>query len=81
MQAMIKIRTLLVEFMVTLQEQALYESNKPSSHASSLSDELGSLIELVTSQLQYCDLNKCLMNMGHMIRVWLQLPKQALCFY
>ena len=21
------------------------------------------------------------MNMGHMIRVWLQLPKQALCFY
>ena len=57
--------------MVSVQEQALYESNKPSSHASSLSDELGSLIELVTSQLQYCDLHKCLMNMGHMIRVWL----------
>lgn len=57
--------------MVGLQEQALYESNKPSSHESSLSDELGSLIELVTSQVTYSDLHKCLMNMGHMIRVWL----------
>ena len=71
MQAMARVRTLLIDFMVAVQEQALYESNKPSSHASSLSDELGSLIELVTSQLQFCDLNKCLMNMGHMIRVWL----------
>ena len=57
--------------MVSVQEHALYESNKPSSHGSSLSDELGSLIELVTTQLHHTDLHKCLMNMGHMIRVWL----------
>ena len=75
------IRSLFVDFMVSMQEQALYESNKPSSHASSLSDELGSLIELVTTQVHCADLHKCLMNMGHMIRVWLQLPRQALCFY
>ena len=61
--------------MVSMQDQALYESNKPSSHASSLSDELGSLIELVTTQLYQTDLHKSLINMGHMIRVWLQLPR------
>jgi len=44
-------RSFLIDLMVSIQEQALYESNKPSSHASSLSDELGSLIELVTTQL------------------------------
>ena len=65
------IRIFLIDFMVSVQEHALYESNRPSSHASSLSDELGSLIELVTTQLHNTDLQKCLMNMGHMIRVWL----------
>ena len=49
LQTLERIRTFLIDFMVTVQEQALYESNKPSSHASSLSDELGSLIELVTT--------------------------------
>ena len=68
--------------MVAMQEQALYESNKPSSNASSISDELGSLIELLSAQTHYAsDLHKCLMNMGHMIRVWLHMPQQALCFY
>ena len=43
------IRIFLIDFMVSVQEHALYESNRPSSHASSLSDELGSLIELVTT--------------------------------
>ena len=75
LQCLVRIRTFLIDFMVTLQEQALYESNKPSSHGSSLSDELGSLIELLMTQLHHSDLHKCLMNMGHMIRVWLQLPK------
>ncbi len=46
---LIKMRSFLIDLMVSIQEQALYESNKPSSHASSLSDELGSLIELVTT--------------------------------
>lgn len=49
LECLVKIRTFLIDFMVNIQEQALYESNKPSSHASSLSDELGSLIELVTT--------------------------------
>ena len=49
LESLIKMRSFLIDLMVSIQEQALYESNKPSSHASSLSDELGSLIELVTT--------------------------------
>jgi len=74
--------------MVNLQEATLYESlidrqgksenKRISTIGSSLTDELGNLVELVTVEP---DLIHCLLMLGHMIRVWLTLPQQALFFY
>ena len=67
------VRNTLVDFVHNLQEAALYESNRPQSTAgSSLCDELGSLIEIVTNQP---DLTNCLLKMAHIIRVLLGLPQ------
>ena len=67
------IRNTLVDFIINLSEAALYESNKPqSSTGSSFSDELGSLIEIVTNQPELTD---CLLKMAHIIRVLLKLPQ------
>ena len=78
----------MVDFIVNLQEATLYESlvdrqgksenKRNSTLGSSLTDELGNLVELVTVEP---DLIQCLLMLGHMIRVWLQLPQQALFFY
>lgn len=78
----------MVDFMVNLQEVTLYESvvdrqgksenKRNSTLGSSLTDELGNLVELVTVEP---DLIQCLLMLGHMIRVWLELPQQALFFY
>ena len=73
-----QLRANLIDFMVNLQEAALYESNKPSSIGSSFSDELGILVEIVTVEP---DLNTSLLKLAYKIRVWLLMPQQALCFY
>ena len=95
------VRSLLVDFVVGLQDIALYESgggNGSSNHTNtnnegrqaqrgphsnsmvsgSSSDEIGSLVELVTAEQ---DLQSSLLKLGHLIRVWLALPKQAIFFY
>lgn len=49
-----------------------------SQGSSSSNDELGSLVELLVREF---DLVQCLLKVGHIIRVWLQVPAQALPFY
>ena len=40
--------------------------------------QLGNLVELITKE---ADLTMCLLKLGHIVRVWLQLPQHALFFY
>jgi hypothetical protein len=52
LQTVIELRAVLVDLIVSIQEQVLHESNRNSSGVSSgrSDDELGTLVELVTGE-------------------------------
>jgi hypothetical protein len=52
LQTVVELRSLLVDLIVSIQEQVLHESNRNSSGVSSgrSDDELGTLVELVTGE-------------------------------
>lgn len=57
----------------------MFESNKPSSTGSgSMTDELGSLLELA---LSFGELKQSYLQTAHIVRVWLKMPELAIYFY
>jgi len=52
LQTVVELRAVLVDLIVSIQEQVLHESNRNSSGVSSgrSEDELGTLVELVTGE-------------------------------
>jgi hypothetical protein len=41
-------------------------------------EEIGSLVDLFVTEF---DIVSCLLKLGHIVRVWLTIPSQALIFY
>jgi hypothetical protein len=72
-----EVRALVVDLVVSMQEVRLDSKASQSSSKDSL-DELGCLLELVTGEF---DLVSCQLKLGHIVRVWLQQPKQAVLLY
>jgi hypothetical protein len=80
-QQIAQFKSILVDFVISQQDNTHYESafdrqksenKRQSTLGSTKTDELGNLVELVTVEP---DLIQCLLKMGHIIRVWLQLPQ------
>jgi hypothetical protein len=72
-----EVRSLGVDLVVSMQEVLLDSKASQSSSKDSL-DELGGLLELVAGEF---DLVGCQLKLGHIVRVWLQQPKQAVLLY
>ena len=56
----------------------MYESNKSNMVTTSSQEEIGSLVDLFVTEF---DIVSCLLKLGHIVRVWLTIPSQALIFY
>jgi hypothetical protein len=67
-----ELRVILIDLVISLYEVALLDSKNSNSNSSGNSnDELGHLVELMTSEF---DLVSCQLKLGHIVRVWLQKP-------
>lgn len=71
-------RGLLVDHLINVQEVSMYESNKSNMVTTSSQEEIGSLVDLFVTEF---DIVSCLLKLGHIVRVWLTIPSQALIFY
>ena len=75
-EQVVELRNIFVDFVIGIHEQALSE-NKGSASSSS-TDEIGSLVDLLAAEF---DVVQSLLKLGHIVRVWLQVPQQALIIY